>query len=361
MNSGVFNVTEANLSGADLSGADLREADLHRVGLTRANLRNADLRGADISQAKLRWATLTEAQLDGADLSDSDLRGCEITLAHLRFANLRGAGLSNATLRGALLVEANLTATSLIGADLRLVDLGGANLMMANMIGADLYSTRLADAILLDVNLSDVRNLEACLHVAPCFIDHRTLQRSGPLPLSFLRGCGLPDNLIEYLPSLLNQPIQFYSCFLSHSSKDDEFARRLYADLQDKGVRCWFAPEDLKVGDRIRDTIDRIIRVRDKLLVVLSENSIASQWVEDEVEAAIEEERKSSERRTILFPLQIDDAVVHTDRAWARAIMRTRHTGDFSRWKEHDAYRKGLERLLRDLKHELERRPGRQS
>jgi hypothetical protein len=163
---------------------------------------------------------------------------------------------------------------------------------MANLMGADLYSTRLADAILLDVNLSDVRNLEACLHVAPCFIDHRTLQRSGPLPLSFLRDCGLQDNLIGYLPSLLNQPIQFYSCFLSHSSKDDEFARRLYADLQDKGVRCWFAAEDLKVGDRIRDTIDRMIRVRDKLLVVLSENSIASQWVEDEVEAAIEEERK---------------------------------------------------------------------
>jgi hypothetical protein len=29
----------------------------------------------------------------------------------------------------------------------------------------------------------------------------------GPLPLSFLRGVGLPDNFIEYLPSLLNQPI----------------------------------------------------------------------------------------------------------------------------------------------------------
>jgi hypothetical protein len=27
-----------------------------------------------------------------------------------------------------------------------------------------------------------------------------------------------------------------------------------------------------------------------------------------------------------------------------------RHIGDFTRWKEHDAYSKGLKRLLRDLK-----------
>jgi hypothetical protein len=30
-------------------------------------------------------------------------------------------------------------------------------------------------------------------------------------------------------------------------------------------------------------------------------------------------------------------------------LRRTRHTGDFTPWKEHDAYGKALERLLRDL------------
>jgi hypothetical protein len=28
----------------------------------------------------------------------------------------------------------------------------------------------------------------------------------------------------------------------------------------------------------------------------------------------------------------------------------TRHIGDFTRWKEHDAYQKALHRLLRDLR-----------
>jgi len=35
------------------------------------------------------------------------------------------------------------------------------------------------------------------------------------LPLAFLRGVGLPGNLIDYLPSLLGQAIQFGSCRVS--------------------------------------------------------------------------------------------------------------------------------------------------
>ena len=48
------------------------------------------------------------------------------------------------------------------------------------------------------------KGLETCRHVGPSTIDHRTLQRSGPLPLAFLRDVGLTDTLIDYLPSLLN-------------------------------------------------------------------------------------------------------------------------------------------------------------
>lgn len=168
------------------------------------------------------------------------------------------------------------------------------------------------------------------------------------LPEAFLRGCGLPDEFIAYLPSFLNQPIQFYSCFISYSSKDDAFARRLHADLQANNVRCWFAPEDLKIGDRIRPKIDESIRLHDKLLLVLSEHSIASDWVESEVESCFEKERQRKE--TVLFPIRLDDAVMKTDKAWAAEIRRTRHIGDFSNWKDHDAYQRAFQRVLRDLK-----------
>jgi TIR domain len=161
-----------------------------------------------------------------------------------------------------------------------------------------------------------------------------------------LRGVGLPDNLIEYLPSLLNQPIQMHSCFISYSSKDHDFAEQLHADLQNKGVRCWFAPHDLPIGAKTWDAIDEAIRLRDKLLLILSKSAIASDWVEDEVTKAFEEERKRGQ--LILFPVRLDDAVMDTNEAWA-AKLRARNIGDFRKWKDHDAYQKSLDRLLRDL------------
>ena len=41
---------------------------------------------------------------------------------------------------------------------------------------------------------------------------------------------------------------------------------------------------------------------------------------------------------------------METDQAWAASLRRTRHIGDFRNWKDHDAFRKAFERLLRDLK-----------
>lgn len=118
------------------------------------------------------------------------------------------------------------------------------------------------------------------------------------------------------------------------------------------GVRCWFAPKDMKIGDKICARIDESIRIYDKLLIVLSEYSIASDWVEKEVETAFEEESRQS--KLVLFPIRLDDAVMATTQAWAADIRRTRHIGDFRQWKNHDDYLKALERLLRDLKAETE-------
>jgi uncharacterized protein YjbI with pentapeptide repeats len=271
------------------------------------------------------------------DLIRVDLVAADLSVADLNGADLNGANLSGADLSGANLFGANLS---------------GANLFVARLIrtdlnGTDLTAARFDDTIFADIDLTSVTGLETCHHHGPSIIDHRTLQNSGPLPLSFLRGVGLPDNLIEYLPALLNQAIQHYSCFISSSAKDQEFADRLHADLQNKGVRCWFAPHDLRIGGKILDEIDAAIRLRDKVLLILSDHSIKSDWVEDEVKTAYEEERKRGQ--TVLFPVRLDDVVMDTNEAWAAKLRADRNIGDFRRWKDHDAYKESFERVVRDL------------
>lgn len=197
-------------------------------------------------------------------------------------------------------------------------------------------------------SLRDARGLDTIEHLGGHSIDIDTFFRSGGLPDSFLRGSGVPEVFIQYASSLVGKAIEYYSCFLSHSSKDDEFVRRLYNDLQGKNVRTWFAPEDLKIGDRFRSRIDESIRIHDKLVIILSANSATSDWVETEVESALERERK--EGKDVLFPIAIDDEGFTSQQSWAADIRRKRHIGDFRKWKSHDDYTNAFDRLVRDLK-----------
>ncbi len=282
------------------------------------------------------------------DISNADLRNANLRDVFLARLELLGANFTGADLTNAILGMANLAFAVLAGAHLRRANLIGANLTAADLQGAHVHDVMLGETVFGNTNLRDVQGLETCQHVAPSTIDHRTLIKSGELPSIFLRRCGLPDQLIDSLPSLLNKAIQFYSCFISHSSKDGDFSKRLHADLQEKGVRCWFAPEDLKIGDPFRSRIEDSIRIHDKLLLVLSEQSLASAWVENEVESALD--REGREKRTVLFPIRLDDAVMETQTPWVLAIRRTRHIGDFTKWKSHDDYTKAFEGLLKDLK-----------
>ena len=212
-------------------------------------------------------------------------------------------------------------------ADFRGAKISEANLVWADLRGADFNGANISGVVFADVDLRATKGLESCNHAGPSTIDHRTLQRSGRLPLAFLRGCGLPDRLIDYLPSLLEEAIQYYSCFISYSSKDDAFAKRLHADLQNTGVRCWFAPHDLPIGAKTWDTIDAAIKVRDKVLLILSKSAIDSDWVENEVSKAFAEERRR--KQVVLFPVRIDQTVMKTDEPWAVMLRDQRNIGDF--------------------------------
>jgi uncharacterized protein YjbI with pentapeptide repeats len=325
---------------------DLREAKLDGAVLTGANLTGADLilsdfTGATLEHANFQWANFTNANLSGADLNGTYLMHANLGRSILKNANLKQASLSSVILSGA----------DLTGADMREAQLDLVDLSRAKLEDADFTDSEFQGVILANLDLRKVKGLDRVKHSAASSIGIDTIYRSGGnIPEVFLRGAGVPEPFIANMKALVAamSPIEFYSCFISYSSKDQEFAERLYADLQNKRVRCWFAPEDLKIGDRLRPAFDEAIRVHDKLMVLLSESSVSSPWVEKEVETAFEKERR--EKRTVLFPIRLDEAVMETGEAWAADIRRTRHIGDFRDWKNHDSYKKAFERLLRDLK-----------
>jgi hypothetical protein len=150
-------------------------------------------------------------------------------------------------------------------------------------------------------------------------------------------------------------PIKFQSCFISYSTKDEEFAAKLSSDLEMRGVRTWFAPHDIKGGKKLHEQIKNAIEFHDRVLLILSEHSTRSEWVKTEIANA--RKREIVEKRQILFPIRI--AGFEAIRKWecfdadigkdsAREI-REYFIPDFSNWKDEKRYEEELEHLLRNL------------
>ena len=357
-------LNNANLSDTDLRRSILKNTDFRGANLVRADLRAASISKASFNLAKLREANFSEAYLRESDLSEADLKRAYFIRADLVRVDLCDTDLTIADFRWAYLIATDLRRANLTRADLRWAhlsesNLSEANLSKANLIKASIIKTNLHHCDLKDVymawthfgdvDLSLTKDLFTARHFGPSSIGIDTIMRSdGKIPESFLRETGISDNIIQNIALLTEQGLSHQSCFISHSGKDLEFAEKLYSDLQNKGVRCWFASEDMKIGKKTWDSIYHYIRMRDIILLILSEDSISSDWVEDEVNAALAEENKS--KKPIFLPIRVDSAVLDSDLAWAEYINKTRNICDFSNWKDHDAYHQALESLLDDIR-----------
>ena len=122
-------------------------------------------------------------------------------------------------------------------------------------------------------------------------------------------------------------------------------------------MRCWFAPHHVQAGKKLHEQIDTAIRLHERLLLILSPNSIKSEWVQTEIAKA--RKREVREGRRVLFPISLNipyqelqdwecfDA--DTGKDSAREI-RDYYIPDFTKWKDHDAFQEGFQKLLRDLK-----------
>lgn len=353
-------LNEADLNGADLSQADLRIAHLRRANLFRADLSGANLSGADLSDANLREANLseaglTQANLNGASLSGAFVRAANLSQANLLAANLKNSNLSHATIRDGKLMFANfagadlseadlgkadLTKAYLSGARLRRADVSGARLTRANLAQSDLVEARfirvdltkadlseakLGGTVFADSNLSGALGLENLDHRGPSHISMDILVLSaGNLPSVFLRGCGFSDSDLEYaklssphldqdeIAKILSrvqelratQGLQTAPLFISYSSSDSVFVNKLESRLTEKGIRVWRDVHQENAGE-IENQIYRNSDHNPKVLLILSEHSIKTRWLEGGLTEMRTLENEMGHK--VLYPVALDD------------------------------------------------------
>jgi uncharacterized protein YjbI with pentapeptide repeats len=353
-----IDLEEADLSGTNINGANLKDAYLVAANLNRALLSDANLREANLSYVSLTSAHLRGSDLRGADLSWSDLVGAVFIRANLSKAIFHEANLRIADLEGA----------NLIGADLGWADLNGANLREANIIGSNFGRAEVGNTVFGKSDLSEALRLEDVVHRGPSSISTDTFSRSkGKISEVFLRGCGLSDWEIElvklYNPDLSNeeinniqykmydlrasQALQISPLFISYSHDDSSFVDKLEVYLKRKGVRFWRDVHKATSGP-LEKQIDLAIRHNPTVLLILSSNSIRSDWVEHEVRTARDLAREMG--RNVLCPMALDNSWKSSP--WPQRLMeqvKEYNILDFSAWEDDRKFDDMFRRLIDGL------------
>lgn len=227
-----------------------------------ADFHHAELDGVNFSymsfpSGKFRDADLFDANLENTYIYHADFRASRLNRANFVDAKLHQVDFRRATAQGTIfrrteLVEVNFSETSLLGADFRGASIDNVTFIGASFAKAKFENAKIGYNTFASVDLSEVKGLDLVEHFGPSSIGIDTLFLSkGKIPEKFLRGVGMPDEVIEHtLPSIrIGTPIQWNSCFISYSTKNEKFAQRLHSRMRQAGLRVWFAPEDMKGGD----------------------------------------------------------------------------------------------------------------
>lgn len=128
--------------------------------------------------------------------------------------------------------------------------------------------------------------------------------------------------------------------FLSHSSADKPFVRKLATDLTSHGVKVWLDEWNIRVGESIPESIARGAAQSDYFVLVVSQNSAKSEWVKHELNTTLM--REIPGRNVVVLPVKIDDVEVP-------AAIRDKHYADFT-----GSYKQGLTKLLEAINYEPE-------
>ncbi len=95
------------------------------------------------------------------------------------------------------------------------------------------------------------------------------------------------------------------SIFIPHSSPDKDFADWLADRLSAAGLPIWYDKWEIRVGDSIVKKINDGLKKSDYLAAVLSQASVTSRWVQEELSAATI--MRINRRGSYILPLLIQD------------------------------------------------------
>lgn len=149
-----------------------------------------------------------------------------------------------------------------------------------------------------------------------------------------------------------------FSVFVSHATADGLIAERIANGLQALGYTSWYAEWDLKAGDSIVTKIEAALSACDVLLVVLSQRSVASSWVNRELNSVLVKQLRGEQ--VLVVPVLIEPCEIPPI---LDDIKRVDLEGDFESgflkiWDAIRSHREQIARQARPAPAKPVQRPG---
>lgn len=105
------------------------------------------------------------------------------------------------------------------------------------------------------------------------------------------------------------EPTSGAEVFLSYSRKDQRFVSRLQKDLVARGLQVTRDEKSFRIGESVVPRIAEAIAKADHVIVVLSQASVQSPWVQEEISKALSRQVREG-RKTLLLPILLEDCEI---------------------------------------------------
>ncbi len=366
---GRTNFSGANMKGARLDGINI---DGNTLLFSNVDFESASLKGTTFSRTNFVGSSFVGADLAGATFDRCILIGCDFFRAICSNMKFFGGTLEDSCLVQTDFTEAFFGGTSFENALIGWTKFNGSRLGMIRDLEKVQYSKLPPDTP------TEVRDAMPAGEV-PSFVDMAAIENTAEIyrlvsthPVAesppsevltppdvltaFLSRNGVSSHFVEAFTRMLaDRQIAFESVFISYSTRDQDFADFLFGQLQSAGIKAWYAPRDIEGGKTILEQVKSAIHAHDRVILILSGNSLNSGWVSNELRLAYYREREG--QRRVLFPIRIvsfdelqrwelHDADTGVDLAHH---VRSYFVPDFSAWEVGKGIGQEVQRLIRAL------------
>jgi hypothetical protein len=137
--------------------------------------------------------------------------------------------------------------------------------------------------------------------------------------------------------------------FISYSHRNEAFVGVLVKKFRDIGVKYWIDTEHATAG-RLDRVIEYAMKLHPTVLLVLSEHSVESEWIEFEVNAAVK--LTHDHTRDCLCPVALDGTWLNSKSMSGQLLTQIRKFSvlDFSKWQDETEFTTQFDKLFEGLR-----------